>query len=182
MTGSGGWLKQFPGGFITSYRTSAWSMSTDLEAPCVPKTPQHVPIFFFHIISENSPEAWETANSAIQNLKPQKMVGIYSLKIASFHRTWSKIQPKFRQIRPKPQGFRHPKGIPRGFPSKAVPFKLRRMGIAVAVAVVAVVSLLRQVPTTERTGLGGFQPGPRWDRLRWDYYLSIIYVILLSIC
>jgi hypothetical protein len=56
------------------------------------------------------------------------------------------------------------------------------MGIAVAVAVVAVVSLLRQVPTTERTGLGGFQPGPRWDRLRWDYYLSIIYVILLSIC
>ena len=94
------------------------------------------------------------------------MVGIYSLKIASFHRTWSKIQPKFRQIRPKPQGFRHPKGIPRGFPSKAVPFKLRRMGIAVAVAVVAVVSLLRQVPTTERTGLGGFQPGPRWDRLR----------------
>ena len=121
MTGSGGWLKQFPGGFITSYRTSAWSMSTDLEAPCVPKTPQHVPIFFFHIISENSPEAWETANSAIQNLKPQKMVGIYSLKIASFHRTWSKIQPKFRQIRPKPQGFRHPKGIPRGFQGDSRP-------------------------------------------------------------
>ena len=93
----------------------------------VPKTPQHVPIFFFHIISENSPEAWETANSAIQNLKPQKMVGIYSLKIASFHRTWSKIQPKFRQIRPKPQGFRHPKGIPRGFQgdSKGIPVQGR---------------------------------------------------------